>query len=565
MGARDDNGGGRDSNEGNKAIERDGKVLCAPWRLSGLDQLPVVNMPRQEERGLRHMGRLYRPVIIATLLARDTPFGWLKRVVGALIAEVTTMLLALSGGNDQLLFFALLGDDDRSDLRGPDGAASGTGASDPESENNGGNAAVPPVLMYVPNIKDDFAGTFIEIYRSVPSEARAGDSEAGGDSTDRIGGGDDDAALLPTRPCPPPTVHAFQICGDSEAGGDSTDRIGGGDDDAALLPTRPCPPPTVHAFQICVVERSAQRRLVYTSARSHALASLAPHHSATMRHETPRRVRFATGDRVPAGDMFGDADTSQRLLEVGGAEHICDASLSVRRTRSAARTHAESTADDNMDDAFATSGNKTAQVRGGLLVAELADDRWSQWGFEYYVNPASLVGLLPEVLLERYVFWRTGTNLVRGYALPEAVGSQLLVRLHRRATSASCQLAGENDHNGHSGDDDGDQVGADLVVADVRRVSDSLSAGELARANYGGEQNAGDAGDLVVGANVKVMDNVDEFRATFKFAWVQGWGESLETLCGKIGTISKENKRHKNSAKGGLWELKFSDGSNTSM
>jgi hypothetical protein len=273
-----------------------------------------------------------------------------------------------------------------------------------------------------------------------------------------------------------------------------------------------------------------------------------------VRHETPRCARFATGERVPAGDLFGDATITKdgvcqmrRLLEVGGTKPICDASLSVRRTRSAARVRSESAPDaaaDADDEAIhdgggssATGGSAAAAVCGGLSAAERLDDRWLQWGVEYYVNPSSLVGLLPNVLLERYVFWRTGTNLVRGYALPEAVGSQLLVRLHRRATSTARHPAASRNDND---DDHDDRRATGLVVADVRRLSDALSADELGRANYGGEQLASDAGELVAGAKVKVMGNLNEFRATYKSYWASNWTSERELLCGKTVTIQSK-------------------------
>jgi len=73
---------------GDDAMMQGDVLACAPWQLSGLDQLLVVNMPRQEVGGLRHMGRLYQPIRLAMLLGGDTRFSWLVRVIGALIAEV---------------------------------------------------------------------------------------------------------------------------------------------------------------------------------------------------------------------------------------------------------------------------------------------------------------------------------------------------------------------------------------------------------------------------------------------------------------------------------------------
>ena len=81
---------GADDDRG--AAMRGDALPRAPWRLSGLDQLPVVNMPRQEGGGLRHMGRLYQPVRLALLLGGDARFSWLARVIGALIAEVGSFL-----------------------------------------------------------------------------------------------------------------------------------------------------------------------------------------------------------------------------------------------------------------------------------------------------------------------------------------------------------------------------------------------------------------------------------------------------------------------------------------
>lgn len=121
---------------------------------------------------------------------------------------------------------------------------------------NGGDASIAPVLMYVPNPIPSREGAFIEIFRGVPPEARnVGTSSSESDA--QSGSGD-----------------AFA-------------------------------PPLVHAYQITVVERAAQRRLVYTSARSHAFATLTRCDDAKTRHATPRDVRLATGARVPAGDLFG--------------------------------------------------------------------------------------------------------------------------------------------------------------------------------------------------------------------------------------------------------------------
>lgn len=185
-----------------------------------------------------------------------------------------------------------------------------------------------------------------------------------------------------------------------------------------------------------------------------------------------------------------------------------------------------------------------------MSAAERADCRWAQWDSENLVNAASLVGLLPDVLLEQYVFWRAGENIVRGYALPEAIGSQLLVRLHRRA-SVSGGIDG-----GADGDGDkcgGDGISSDVVVADVRRVADELSAGELARANFGGEQTARDAGELSIGVKVRVLSEPDQMRGIFKSVNPGGWSPVYERYCGQCGVLADRSSR-------GLWRLKF-DGS----
>ena len=278
------------------------------------------------------------------------------------------MILAIGSGGNQLLFFALLGET-YTDTAGNDSEGREDGYR--ESEVHGGDAAIPPVLMYVPNFDAGKAGGFIEIYR-----------------------GSDDAAV---------TLEA-----------DGADEAGD-----ALSPS---PPPLVHAFQISVVERAAQRRLVYTSARSHAFATLTPRKDAMASHTTQRAARRAIGASVPAGDVFGLATMkssdgqyrTQRLLDSGGSELICGVSLAVSRTRAHARVRLEygmSDATDTDTDADADAGatakaaaaTRDTTAQGGFSAAERVDPQWTQWSCEYMIDSRSLIGLLPDALLERCV------------------------------------------------------------------------------------------------------------------------------------------------------------------
>ena len=312
------------------------------------------------------------------------------------------MFLTIATDGKQLLFFALLGEEGDATTGGSRGTGNGASAavddaegdagSYRESELHGGDAAIAPVLMYVPNIENDKAGKFVEICRGVPPAGRA--SVAGGDDAAAMGGDADDETWV-----------------------DETDESGSAGD-AAAPPTPPPPPPLVYAYEISIVERAAQRQLVYTSARSHAFATLAPRNAAATLHSTPRAARRATGACVPAGDMFGlavvktdsGAYTRRNLLDAGGSELICGESLAVSRTRAVARVRLENGMRDDASDADAdgaaaaeAAATVDATAQGGFTVAERADPRWAQWPREHLINPGSLSGLLPDALLERCV------------------------------------------------------------------------------------------------------------------------------------------------------------------
>jgi len=155
---------------------------------------------------------------------------------------------------------------------------------------------------------------------------------------------------------------------------------------------------------------------------------------------------------------------------------------------------------------------------------------------------------------DRYVFWRTGENLLRGYALPEAIGSQLLVQLHR---CASAPAGSSGVANGESGDGRGDamrRAATDVVVADVRRLPDELSAGDLARGNFGGEQTAAEAGELAVGSTIRVMSDPTEMARAFKRDWSPGWTDKIaEAACGITLDIHEEGGDQ--GVNGGTWKL----------
>ena len=317
--------------------------------------------------------------------------------------QVARMLLAIAAEGEQLLFFALLDEDATTGRsRGTGNGAAAAAVDDDaegdtggcrESEVHGGDAAIAPVLMYVPNLEDGKAGKFVEICRGVPPARRASAASSDDAGTTSATGGDAD---------------------DENGDTGDTDESGGTGDAAAQQ--APPPPPLVHAYEISIVERAAQRRLVYTSARSHAFAMLAPRNDATTLHSTPRAARRATGARVPAGDVFGLAVVKKReqyalrpLLDAGGSELICAASLAVSRTRADARMRLEngmrSDASDADADGAAAEAAATVDTtaQGGFSVSERADPRWAQWPREHLINSGSLSGLLPDALLERCV------------------------------------------------------------------------------------------------------------------------------------------------------------------
>ena len=142
---------------------------------------------------------------------------------------------------------------------------------------------------------------------------------------------------------------------------------------------------------------------------------------------------------------------------------------------------------------------------------------------------------------------------MRGYALPGAIGSQLLVRLHRRV---SVPAASSGVANG-GGDGHGDaprRAATDVVVADVRRLPDELSAGDLARANFGGgEQTAAEAGELAVGSMVRVMSDRNEMIRTWNRDWQAGWTDEIADTCGVTAEII--DKSAESDVPGGVWKL----------
>ena len=212
-------------------------------------------------------------------------------------------------------------------------------------------------------------------------------------------------------------------------------------------------------------------------------------------------------------------------VETGGAEHVTGPSLAIARTRAPARVAAEH-----------TSGP------GGGLDTGFGSE-WAQWGREHFVSGDALVGLLPDALRARYVFWRTGPNVVRGYALPAAIGSQLLVRLH----------SGGDRHDGGGGGGRGKSATDSGVVADVRRLPCGLSAGELAKGHWMPERKASETGELRIGATLNVVSDAAALRKAFTEPNAPGWDDAIASTAGLKGSVKEMPGTNR-------WKINFEDG-----
>ena len=452
-----------------------------PWSLGGLDQLAVVNMPRQDPRGVCHLGHSYRPCKIWRPPAIPG-LAWLDAVLGALVNEVARAL----GSARRLLWFRL---DYNSESGSTITPKLDEDVGTPSDEDIDAPGSAPPVLLFVPSDltaggSSTLAGAFVEVW-----------------------------------------------CMRDETDGE---------------------PPLVHAYEIVVVERSAQRRLVFSSHAAHALASLPLREDATTRHAAADGARSAAASR---GLVCASGDVFAFVVDSGGHKAVCGSSLTIARTRSHAREKAERNA--TVSGGSALSGFRDA--------AEAACAEWAEARTELHVSADALVGLIPDALLSQYVFWRTGRNILRGYALPASIGSQLLVRLHRtplggdssnaKTAKGTVVYTAEDDAECNvkaaSGGSAGDSsVAAEAVVANVVRLPCTLSATELARGQWMPERPAADMGELRVGANLRMLSDVKTLKTLFRVhddpksarPPAPDWDDSISAKAGQRCVV--KNKEH---------------------
>ena len=182
----------------------------------------------------------------------------------------------------------------------------------------------------------------------------------------------------------------------------------------AFFEVRALPSPRMlHVFALSEHGRFLQRSLVYST---HAPCTLKHLQEASAKRDVP----WEHGLRRSAGNLFGTLlDANGKLVPVPGvgATPPGYGSLHIRRNRTAPSTSGEARRGDE--------GRDTARKD-----APFPFD--AEWAHEIFVPREFLTGLLPDALLERYVFWKSGPLMMRGYASQADDDTSILVYLRRQ-------------------------------------------------------------------------------------------------------------------------------------
>jgi hypothetical protein len=416
-----------------------------PWMLDGLDDLAVANMPRQAHGGLLYLGWLFK---------RFHPFG--KRRV-----EQQAKLRRTRGARREA------------------GGGSGGGGGGSGGRGGGGGC-----LSWLPVFDDLIVPVLEEVMADLEEDNKPVfwmcDSPAPWRDT---ASGEAAAAIAESVAGSVPADNEQELRGNAITDmvlmfvpGMAANRAGRFFEIQKVQSRA-----SVRVFELAVYEHNLQRLLVYTSDSRMSLHSI--RRSSELTHWNTHVKYWSQGKRYEGGNAFGN------IIDKGGREVMGEASQTISRSRSAVRQRDERTAASdysaNASDAKAFGG-----FTGGPDV--LGEAPWQQSKIEMFVNPKSLVGLIPDALRDGYTFWRTGPCIVRGYPLIDQAGTQLVIKMfpswgtaapEGSSVATTTSAAGDgNDDNGGSGQRFGVVPGCgdgQQCHAEIHRVLDRVSVEEM--------------------------------------------------------------------------------------